>query len=250
MFFLWKFIRPKSDTLFSQGVGKFLHAHEGLTEQSNNKTFSIMKHLLPTTMAAFSILVHIAQADIVLIQETSVGEVKIRSTMSIKGDLTRTDSGTETSVIINTATGDMTTLMHEQKMVMTMNTKTLQTPPPPTVGGKPIEIAPPKLTSTGKKEKVDGYECEIYTLESMGTVVRMWLTKDYPNQEKLKKQLEPLQKMAAPGAPKAPEMPGMVIKSENEQGGLKYTTRLISVEEKAVKDDAFKVPADYKSPEA
>ncbi len=207
-----------------------------------------MKHQIVLTLVAFSGLLHMAQADLVMVQETTVGEIKTRTTMSLKGERMRTDSSTETSVIINTATGDMTTLVHEQKMVMTMNTKTLNEPLP--VGVKPIEITPPKVTATGKKEKVDGYECEIYTLESMGTVVKMWMTKDYPNLEKLKKQLEPLQKMGTPGAPKPPEIPGMMIKSENEQAGLKFTTRLVSLEEKPVSEETFKVPADYKAPGA
>ena len=207
-----------------------------------------MKKLLISSLIAFSGIIHSAQADLILVQETSVGEVKTRTTMSIKGDQMRTDSGTENSVIINTATGDMTTLMHEQKMVMTMNTKTLQDSLP--AGAKPVEIKAPKITATGKMEKVDGYECEIYTIESMGTVVKMWMAKDYPNLAKLKKQLEPLTKLAAPGAPKAPEIPGMMIKSENEQSGLKFTTRLVSLEEKAVSEDAFKIPSDYKAPGA
>ena len=205
-----------------------------------------MKNQLLISLVTFSGMIHMAQADLVMVQETTVGEVKTRTTMSIKGDQMRTDSSTETSVIVNTATGDMTTLVHEQKMVMTMNTKTLNAPLP--AGVKPIEITPPKITATGKKEKVDGYDCEIYTIESMGTVVKMWMAKDYPNLEKLKKQLEPLTKMAAPGAPKTPEIPGMMIKTENEQAGLKFTTRLISLEEKPVSDDLFKVPAGYKAP--
>jgi hypothetical protein len=207
-----------------------------------------LPHNILLNLVALSGLIHYAQADLVLVQETTVGEIKTRTTMSIKGDQLRTDSGTETSVIMNTATGDMTTLVHEQKMVMTMNTKNLPTALPP--GAKPIEITPPKVTATGKKEKIDGYECEIYTIESMGTVVKMWMTKDYPNLDKLKKQLEALTKMGNPGAPKAQEIPGMMIKSENEQGGLKFTTHLVSLEEKAVNDSIFKAPADYKAPGA
>lgn len=203
-----------------------------------------MKPNLASSLVAFFSFLTVAHADLILVQETSVGEVKSRTTMSIKGGLMRTDNGTETSVIINPTTGDMTTLMHEQKMVMTMNTKSLA-PATPT-GAKPIEITPPKITNTGKKEKIDGYECEIYTSESMGTVVKMWMTKDYPNLDKLKKQLDPVINMGAKDAPKAQEIPGMMIKSENEQTGLKFTTRLVSLEEKAVSDALFKVPADYK----
>ncbi len=182
------------------------------------------------------------RADLVMVQETSLNGVKSRTTMSIKGNLMRTDNGTETSVIMDSDTGDITTLMHEDKMVMTMSgavVKAAQANVPP------VKIEPPKLTATGKKETVDGYECEIYTLESGGSVATMWVAKSYPGYEKLQKQLEPMTKMGSAGV-KQPEIPGMTLKTETTSSGLKFVTTLVSLKEEKVDPAIFKVPANYK----
>lgn len=189
-----------------------------------------------------------ARADLVLTQHMFAGEQKTpgKIVTSIKGGKIRTDNDTASSAIIDTDTGDMTTLVHEQKMAMTSNTKQLQALLPK--DAQQMKIPETKLTATGKHETIDGNDCEIYTSENSGMVVKMWIARNYPGYEKLKEALKPMLKMAAPGAPKAPETPGMMIKSEFEQSGLKFVTKLVSVEEKTLSDDLFKAPADYKAP--
>lgn len=194
---------------------------------------------------ALRALAGMAHADLVLTQHMFYGAAPtpMKSVMFIKGSKVRSDNDTSSSSIIDTATGDMTTLMHEQKMVTTMNMKTLQASIPK---DSKVKIPEPKLTSTGKHETVDKYDCEIFILENSGTSVRMWVTKNFPGYEKYSKALEPLTKMGGPDAPKSPEIPGAVIKTEAEQGGLKIVTKLVSIEEKDISDDLFKIPADYK----
>ncbi|MDA0813968.1 MAG: DUF4412 domain-containing protein [Verrucomicrobia bacterium] len=193
----------------------------------------------------------LAQADIVLVQHTFAGAVKTPSitTMSIKGDQVRSDNGTETSVIMNTATGDMTTLMHEQKMVIKVNTKALGTAAPTDTLALDKSLLP-KITATGKKETIDGYECEIYTSEAYGTVMKMWICNNYPGYKKLKAELQTLTKLADANAPNGPEVPGMMVKSEIEHSGVKFVTKLVSLKEKPLSEDLFVIPSDYKEPGA
>lgn len=191
-----------------------------------------------------------ALADVTLIQDTLLRGIPSRTTMYIKGDKVRTDSGDTTSIIIDTASGDMTTLMHEQKMIVTMNTKKLAElakNTPPTPGAKPAENGT-KVTATGKMETIDGHACEMYLSENNGMVVKMWIAKNYPNGDKLREQLKVMERMANPGAPKAAEIPGIAIKTEYEQQGLKFTTKLISIDDKPVDDAKFAIPAGYKAP--
>jgi Domain of unknown function (DUF4412) len=190
---------------------------------------------------------YFARADLVLTQHTFAGAQKTPgvTTMSIKGKKMRTDNDTSSSVIIDADTGDMTTLMHEEKMVMTTNTKQLQALMPKEA--QQMKLPETKVTATGKHETIDGYDCEIYTSENSGTVVKMWIaTTTYPGYDKLKEALKPMAQMAAPGTPKAPELPGMMIQSEVEQVGIKFTTKLVSLEEKSLTDDLFKAPTNYK----
>lgn len=187
-----------------------------------------------------------ARADLVMITDTAAGEVKSRTTLSISGDLVRTDNGTETSVILDTKAGRMTTLMHEQKMLMTMDLKQLQAAAAATPGaaGAPGANAT-KLTATGKFETVQGHRCEIYTSENAGTVVTMWIAKDYPNYDKLKPQLNTFEKLN-PTA-QQPALPGLALKTEYTTSGIKFVTTLVSLKEQKVDPGVFKVPATYKA---
>lgn len=190
-----------------------------------------------------------AFADITLVQHTFIGAAKTPSvtTMYAKDGKLRTDNDTTTTMIIDSNTGDMTTLVHEQKMVIKQNTKELEklaqlapktTEPTPTT----------KVTATGQKEKIDGYDCELYTSENMGMVVKMWVTLDYPNHAKLREEMKVIAKLASAGAQKQPEVPGIAVKTEFEQQGLKFVTKLISMSTDTVDASKFVVPEGYKAP--
>jgi len=193
----------------------------------------------------------VSQADITLEQDTFAGAspTPMKSFMFIKGDKVRSDNGDTSSVIMDTATGDMITLVHEQKMMIKTNTKELAAmtrSTPATEAAKTTTT----VTATGQKEKVDGYDCEIYLSENSGMVVKMWITLNYPNQEKLRDQLKVMAKLADPTAEKQPEVPGIAIKTEFEQSGLKFTTKLVSLKDGPIDDAKFVIPADYKAPGA
>ena len=185
-------------------------------------------------------------ADITLVQDTLLNGVASRTTMWVKGPLVRTDNDTTTSVIIDTKSGDMTTLMHEQKMLVKMNTKQLQQMAVTTSAAPAEDVT--KITATGEKETVDGYDCEIYFSELKGMKVKMWVARNYPNYDKLSDELKVMNSIASPSASKQPDVPGMAIKTEYEQQGLKFTTKLISLTTGSVDADRFSVPADYKAP--
>lgn len=202
---------------------------------------------IATALALLHLATPAARADLVLTQHLFVGAAKTpgKIVMYVKGGKVRTDNDTTSSAIIDTDTGDMTTLVHEQKMVITMNTKELEALTP-----KDSKIAIPetKVTATGKHETIDGHDCEIFTSENSGTVVKMWIARSFPGYDKLKEALKPMAKMAWASAPKTPELPGIMIQSEHEQSGIKMVTKHVSIEEKPLPDDLFKAPADYKAP--
>ena len=188
-----------------------------------------------------------ARADFVLVNQTSVGEVKSTTTMYLSGDKMRTDNGTDTSVIIDAAKGDMITLVHEQKMVIVTNTSQLQTVPSSPAVEAASAALKPKITATGRMEKVNGYDCEIYLSEASGMTSTMWIAKDFPGYDKLRKALSALDKISSAGAAK-PEVNGMMMKMEYMQQGLKFTTTFVSLKEEKVDPSRFTVPAGYKPP--
>lgn len=185
-------------------------------------------------------------ADVVMVSETKVGEVKSRSTMSISGSMVRSDNGTGTSVIMDTEAGVMTTLMHEQKMALKVDLAQLKA----MAGATPAAAATVPLTTitaTGKTLKIDGYTCELYLSENSGTKVSMWIAKDYPGYAKLKAGLATMEKLNPSGV-KQPEVPGLALRTEYTSNGLNFVTSVVSLKEQKVDTGLFRIPADYKAP--
>lgn len=195
-------------------------------------------------------LLSMVRADMVLTQHTFAGASKTPAitTMSIKGDKVRSDNDSTSTVIMNTTAGEITTLVHEQKMVIKVNSKDLGVPKD--VPGVDPTSTQPKITATGQKETIDGYECEIYTSEAYGSVMKMWMCANYPGLKKLEAELKTMEKLSASSAKNGPKAPGMMLKSEFEANGIKFVTKLISLEEKPISDELFLIPADYKAPGA
>ena len=198
---------------------------------------------MKTTALLLLLAATISRADLVLVQETAMGEVKDKTVMSIKGKMVRTDVGDKHSVIIDTETGNMISLMHEQKMTMKMDGAMMKAAQAAAAPAGEI----PQPVATGKKEKVGDYECEIYTLSNQGTETRMWIAKDYPGYDKLKTELAALKKMGGAATANQKDLPGMAIKTETKAGGITYVTTLVSLKEEKVEDKIFTAPADYKS---
>jgi hypothetical protein len=180
-----------------------------------------------------------------MVNETAMGGVKSKTVMSIKGKMVRTDNGDQSSVIIDTETGNMISIMHEQKMAMKMDGSVLKAAQAQAKAAGGGDGKVPQPVATGQKEKVGDYECEIYTLNHGGTESKMWVAKDYPGYERLKTELAALKKMAGPAA-EQPDLPGMVIKTETKAGGINYVSTLVSLKSEPVDDKIFTPPADYK----
>jgi hypothetical protein len=185
-------------------------------------------------------------ADVVMVSETKVGEVKSRSTMSISGSMVRADNGTETSVIMDTGAGVMTTLVHEQKMAIKVDLAQLKA-----MAGAPkagaVTVPLTTITATGQTRKINGYNCELYLSENSGTKVSMWITRDYPGYAKLKAELATMEKLNTSGV-KQPEVPGFALQTEYTANGLNFVTSVVSLKEEKVDAGVFKIPADYKTP--
>jgi hypothetical protein len=197
---------------------------------------------MKTTAALLLLATAISRADLVIVNETDMRGVKSKTVMSIKGKMVRTDVGDKNSVIIDTESGNMISLMHEQKMAMKMDGSMMKAAQAAAAPAGEI----PQPVATGQKEKIGGYDCEIYTLSNQGTETKMWIAKDYPGFEKFKTELAALKKMGGPAAEQQADLPGMAIKTETKAGGITYVATLVSLKEEKVDDKIFTAPADYK----
>jgi len=180
-------------------------------------------------------------------------EVQARSmtmTVRIKGDKVRMDASPQMSTIVDTSTGDTTTILHASKSYMTLSkaqTDQLrklkdQTTAANTPAGKP------KLVDTGKAEKVGDYNSEIYTLDTPAAHFTFWATKDIPNYAAVKEQLRKFRAVSHSGGASAPDtsgMDGIAAKTQIVTKGQTMAITILSAEEKPIEDSEMAPPSGY-----
>lgn len=204
----------------------------------------------PLSCAVLWIAAAIGSADLVIVQKVEGGGQAGEQTIKIKGDKARTDLAQPVSVITDGASGEMSTLMHQQKTFLKVSAAQTKAMMEQLQKAKP-NVEPAKLQPTGKKEKIGEYECEIFTANLGEIAVTYWLAKDFPNYPAVLAQIANYQSgtVSAMGnglMPDLKEFPGMIIKTEMNAGGKKIVATLVSAKEENVDPAVFNIPANYK----
>jgi hypothetical protein len=192
-------------------------------------------------------------ADVVIEQKLESGFVNGNMIMKIKGDKARMDmpagDAGDITVLMDTKSGQMATLMHSQKMAMKMNLDTAKKAAEQQAKAQnidPSKMEKPK--STGKTEKVGQWDAEVYEGKLGDSPAKFWVAKDFPNYKNIMEQMNKLS--AATGSagfdPSKLDLGGMIVKSEMSGPTGKVTTTLVKATEEAVDDSVFKMPEGYK----
>jgi hypothetical protein len=199
-----------------------------------------------------------ARADLTIVQQVQKDAppqaANVTLTMKIKDGKMRLDFSPQTSSIVDVKTGDMISLLHRQKLAMTIpgaSVKSVQQAfaqeAAKRIGGPP---ALPK--ATGRKETINGFACEEFQTKSNDMDVRIWLTKDLPNTEKLLSELSALAG-ADPfrGVTRDQQLPGYPIRTVMDGAGIgKTSVTVVEVSERPLADSEFVVPDDYRTMQA
>ena len=234
-------------------------------------------------LGSFSLLVFLFStlADVTIVQdnETNGGMMRAwtnRSTLKIKGTKIRMDT-VGSSTISDSESGVQITLLHGQKRYMTVNHSDSQRK-------EALEWTEKGLNwdgnasgtsstpnSTGKKQKINGFETEQFLWESPRGKFTFWITKDFPSATQDPKPRETITKSfsqaqaGAAGFFPGP-LPGLPIRTESEfpipkpvgltaqqlkQGGfvegqsMKAISTVVSVSEASIDDSEFQIPPGY-----
>jgi hypothetical protein len=218
---------------------------------------AMIKRTLILLGLAFSLMG--ARADLVMQQNIESAMINGVVTTQIKGDKIRVDMPATPqgamSTIMDLSSGDSVTLMHQQKLAMTVpgtqmkqmveNMKALRA----TTG---TNAAPPQFHDTGKAEKVGDFDTEIYTWSTPdGANQTVWVARNYPNYAHIKFQMDalnnsPISQLSKGAAPDISTLPGMVIRTQMERDGQKVISTLVSAKENSVDAAIFQTPKDYK----
>lgn len=210
---------------------------------------------MKSLFAAFLLPVALLRADLVIVQKIEGSGQSGEQTIRIKGDKSRADMAEQISMITDGATGDIITLMHAQKTYLKVPAAQTRAMMEQMQKQRPAGGEPPKLTPTGKKEKVGAFDCEIFTTNFGGVNVTYWIAKDFPNFAAILAQMEKLQSasisaMTKGMMPELKDFPGMQLKTEMDLGGKKVSTTILSVKDDAVDPASFVVPPSYKEASA
>jgi hypothetical protein len=210
-----------------------------------------MKKLLQVCIAVL-FTAAIARADVTIEQKLEMPGMIGHMIMKVKGDRMRMDipgpTG-ESTVIMDLKSGEMITLMHEQKMMMKLNMKQAKAAAEAATkaGGPDVTKMTPK--ATGEKEKVGEWDCEIYTLDmGNGMTTKTWVAKNYPNAKAIMAQMNKLNSTASAGMGLdwgKMDLGGMAVKTEAATPQGKIVSTLVSAKEGAIADTEFDVPAGY-----
>lgn len=212
-----------------------------------------MKRLALTIVCSLIATVLAARADYILVQKMESPMQNGEITIKLKDTTMRMDTDTA-SMIMDLNTGDMTNIMHAQKMIMKMSGAQTKQMAEAAMAAQP-KGEEPKLTPTGKKEVINGYNTEEYTTNMMGNQMAVWIAKDYPDFKKYLAAMEKMETsamsaMAQGRQIKASQYPGMPIRTVMEAGGSKFTTTLVTAKETTISaEEMQKIPEGYQSME-
>lgn len=211
-----------------------------------------MRILPLLSLALFSAAPVIARADLTMVQrvqQEGPDPVDTVVTLKVKGEQVRVDPSPQVTAIIDTKTGDTTTIMHAQKMVTTIPgsvVKGLQQQTQEKFGDG--EATPAQ--STGNKQTVGGYACEEYLFSpKKGMTLHIWATQDIPDADKIMAELEELSADLDPyrGLLKQANIPGFPVQVVIDGAeGAKASVTLVALSQNPLPDTDFEIPKGYK----
>ncbi len=194
-----------------------------------------------------------ARADLTLVQKIEGAGALPEMTMKIKGDKIRIEASPEVTSIFDGKTGEMMNIIKAQKMVMRMSADQAKAAAAmagnqlAAQGLKPGEK--PKVTPTGKKEKINGHDAEEFVVETPQYKASYWVARNYPQVDSIMKQLQATSSQAwnssGMGMPDFRDFPGLPIRTNVSMGGQNYVTTITAVKMDPLPDAEFTAPPGY-----
>ena len=197
-------------------------------------------------------LISFARGDLTIVQKVEGAGQGGAVTIKIKGDKARIEATPQLTTIVDGKTGEMTNLMNDKKTVVRISAEKMKAAREmmSKFNGKEEPVDKPKLTPTGKKETINGYETEQYVCETPSFKATYWIAARYPEAATILRQLQSLNSEAwRPRNMRMPDytdFPGLPIKTIVSMDGNQVTTVLTSIKQDPLSDAEFSVPQDFK----
>ncbi len=192
-----------------------------------------------------------AKADLTIVQKVEGSQGSNEITLKVKGNRARVDINPQVTTLLDAQSGDLTTILHDQKKVMRISgehAKAMADMAQSMSKDSAPSDQPPK--ATGKKEKINGYETEEYATDTPKYHTSYWVATDYPNYKEILQQMNVLQSGAfaalRKGLPDFRDLPGLPLRTEVKVDGKSQMTSTIeSVDTKPLPETVFAIPGGY-----
>src|SRR5437660_9794262 len=191
-----------------------------------------------------------ARGDLTIVQRVEGAGQNGDVTVKIKGDKERVDAPSQPTRIIDGKTGELTDLMNNKKSFVRISAAQIKAAAE-TINKFDGDEKPavPKLTPTGKKETINGYETEEYVYETPQFKASFWVTTKYTDAAGILKQMQsPISGAWKPsnmGMPDYTDFPGLPLKTVISLGENKVSTTIMSIKKGPISATEFDVPKDF-----
>lgn len=193
-----------------------------------------------------------ARADLTLVQQVEGAGPVRRVTIKLKGDKARIEISPELTTIIDNKNGEILNLMNSQKKVMRMSaekSKAIAELVTKHSKDPSAAIESSKLTATGKKETMNGYDVEEYVRQSASMKETYWIAPKYPDGVEILKQLQSIAPTAwnqvAKGVFDFRDFPGLPLRTKVKTDHGEITSTFVSIKQDSLDEAEFSVPKDY-----
>jgi hypothetical protein len=188
-------------------------------------------------------------------------------TIKVKGDRARIDASPQITTIFDGRTGELINLLNDQKSVVRISPDKMKAIADMLnkFSSKKAGSEKLRLTPTGQREMINGYDTEQYTYDGPDFKATYWIAPNYPNGAAVLAQLQSIKSefwdAANTKMPDFRDFPGLPIRmriivgNENQAGAhgastaeqsTEITSTITGLSLDSIADSQFTVPADFK----
>jgi len=231
------------------GSAKRFLAFAGVCYFPGGGLASPMRNFLVGFAAVGLVFLCSARADLTIVQRVDGVAQNGDVTVKIKGDKQRIDGPSQPTRIIDGKKGEMTDLITDQKGFVTISAAQIKAAAASMNLNPDKNSTASKLTPTGKKETINGYETEEYVYQTPQFKASFWVAKKYPGAADILKQMQaPISGAWKPsnmGMPDYTDFSGMPLKTVISVGESQVATTIISIKQDPLSANEFEIPKDF-----
>ena len=208
-----------------------------------------MRKFLPgCAVIAFTFLCS-ARADLTIVQRVDGVGQNGDVTVKIKGDKERVDAPSQPTRIIDGKSGEMTDLINDRKSYVKISADQIKAAAASMNLNADKKSGASKLTPTGKKDTINGYETEEYSYETPMFKASFWIANKYPGAADILKQMQtPIAGAWKPsnmGMPDYTDFSGLPLKTVITVGTNQVVTTIVSIKQDSLSASDFEIPKDF-----